>query len=43
LLNAGAALFIAGKTRSLLEGWEMAAEVIDSGKALQKLQQLQGK
>jgi anthranilate phosphoribosyltransferase len=43
LLNAGAALFVAGKTKSLLEGWNLAGEVIDSGKAHQKLQQLQVK
>ena len=27
LLNAAAALFIAGKTKSLVEGWDLAAEV----------------
>jgi anthranilate phosphoribosyltransferase len=37
LLNAGAALFVAGKTRTITEGWEMAAELIDSGKARDKL------
>ena len=40
LLNSGAALFIAGKTRSLLEGWDMAAELIDSGKSAAKLKAL---
>lgn len=37
LLNASAALFVAGKARSLVSGWELAAEVIDSGKAQSKL------
>ena len=37
LLNAGAALFVAGKTKSLLEGWELAAATIDAGKAGAKL------
>ena len=40
LLNAAAALFVAEKCRSLSEGWELAAEVIDSGKAWAKLQAL---
>ncbi len=40
LLNAAAALFVAEKCRSLTEGWELAAEVIDSGKAWAKLQAL---
>ncbi|MCR5337886.1 MAG: anthranilate phosphoribosyltransferase [Lachnospiraceae bacterium] len=34
LMNAGAALYIADKAASLEEGVEMAAELIDSGKAL---------
>lgn len=42
LLNAGAALFVAGKTRSIVEGWELAATQIDSGAALQKLKTLAG-
>src|SRR5262249_7098585 len=33
LLNAAAALFVAGTSKSLVEGWEAAAELIDSGKA----------
>jgi len=40
LLNAGHALFVAGKTNSALEGWELAAEVIDGGKARTKLGEL---
>ena len=40
LLNAAAALFVADKTRSLIEGWELAAEVIDSGRAAAKLAEL---
>jgi anthranilate phosphoribosyltransferase len=40
LLNAGAALFVAGKARSVLEGWELAEELIDSGKAAEKLKEL---
>jgi anthranilate phosphoribosyltransferase len=40
LLNAGAALFVAGKVKSLGEGWDLAAELIDSGKAQAKLQSL---
>jgi anthranilate phosphoribosyltransferase len=42
LLNAGAALFVAGKTKSLLEGWALAAETIDGGQAKAKLAELAG-
>ncbi len=42
LLNAGAALFIAGKTKSLAEGWTLAAETIDGGNAKAKLAELAG-
>ena len=33
LLNAAAALFLAGQTESILEGWERAGGLIDSGTA----------
>lgn len=42
LLNAGAAFFVAGRTRSIAEGWELAAQQIDSGAALEKLKTLAG-
>lgn len=42
LLNAGAALLTAGQARSITEGWELAGEVIDSGRALRKLRDLAG-
>ncbi len=41
LLNAGAALFVAGRARSIRDGWDLAAQLIDSGKAAAKLAQLQ--
>jgi anthranilate phosphoribosyltransferase len=40
LLNAGASLFVANKTKSLLEGWELADELLSSGQALAKLNAL---
>ena len=40
LLNSAAALFVAGKAKSLTEGLELAADLIDSGKALAKLNEL---
>ena len=40
LLNAAAALFVAGRTKSLVEGWELAAEMIDAGRAHAKLAEL---
>jgi len=40
LLNAAAALFLAGVARSMVEGWERAAAVIDSGAARAKLDTL---
>ena len=39
LLNAGAALYIDGKAESMKAGVEMAAEIIDSGKAAKTLEQ----
>ena len=40
LLNAAAALFVAGRTRSMTDGWELAAELIDRGQAQAKLAEL---
>ncbi|MDP6338218.1 MAG: anthranilate phosphoribosyltransferase, partial [Verrucomicrobiota bacterium] len=40
LLNAAHALFVAAKTDSALEGWELAASVIDDGLAKRKLEEL---
>jgi len=40
LLNAGAALFVAGVASSMAEGWEIATAVIDDGRAVTKLQEL---
>ena len=40
LLNAGAALFVAGRTDSIQDGVTAAAEAIDSGKARQVLERL---
>lgn len=40
LLNAAAALIVGGKITNFSEGLKMAAESIDSGKALRKLEQL---
>jgi anthranilate phosphoribosyltransferase len=40
LLNSGAALFVASRVRSMGEGWELAAKVIDDGRARAKLQEL---
>lgn len=37
LLNAAAALFVAARTRTMFEGWELAAELIDSGSAAARL------
>ena len=38
LLNAGASLYIGGKAESMKEGVELAAELIDSGRALKTLE-----
>lgn len=40
LLNAAAALFVAGRSRSIVEGWELAEELIANGTAAAKLAQL---
>jgi len=39
LMNAGAALYVAGKASGLADGIGLAAEMIDSGKAKQKLEE----
>ncbi len=39
LMNAGAALYIAGKAESMKDGVKLAAEIIDSGKAAKTLEQ----
>lgn len=40
LMNAGAALYIGGKAGSIKEGAVLAAELIDSGKAMETLEKL---
>lgn len=40
LMNAAAALFVGGKVETLRDGVELAAQVIDSGAALRKLEDL---
>ncbi len=40
LLNAGAALFVAGKVKSVAEGWILAGQTIDGGRANAKLTEL---
>lgn len=40
LMNAGASLYIGGKAETLKEGIDLAAELIDSGKALETLDKL---
>lgn len=40
LLNAAAALFVAGKVKSIAEGWNLAGGTIDSGQAKAKLEDL---
>ncbi|HVU27612.1 MAG TPA: anthranilate phosphoribosyltransferase [Verrucomicrobiae bacterium] len=40
LLNAAAALFVAGKVKSLFEGWDLADEIIKRGHAKAKLAEL---
>ncbi len=40
LLNSAAALLVSGKAKDIGEGWQLAAELIDSGKAYAKLEAL---
>ena len=40
LLNSAAALFVAGSCRTLIEGWELALELIENGRARKKLEEL---
>ncbi len=40
LMNAGAALYVGGKAGSMEEGIELAAEMIDSGRAYETLQKM---
>ncbi len=40
LLNAGASLYIGGKAESFQEGVKLAAEIIDSGRAMETLRKL---
>lgn len=40
LMNAGAALYIGGKAENMKDGIRLAAELIDSGKAMETLQKL---
>src|SRR5437899_3103243 len=40
LLNAAAALFVAGRVKTMHAGWSFAAELIDSGRAHAKLDEL---
>jgi anthranilate phosphoribosyltransferase len=40
LLNAAAALFVADRAQSLPEGWALAAQTIDNGRAWRKFEEL---
>jgi len=40
VLNAGAALYIAGTVESIREGIDLASEILDQGQAMQKLESL---
>ena len=40
LLNAGAALFVADRVRSISDGWNLAAELIGGGRVTAKLEEL---
>ena len=39
-LNAGAVLYISGKAKTIKEGYDMAMDSLNSGKALSKLNQI---
>ena len=39
-MNAGAALYLAGKAESMKAGIQLAADLIDSGAAMRTLEQL---
>ena len=39
-LNAGAVLYLSGKTRTLKEGYDMAVEAMENGKALAKIEEI---
>ena len=40
-LNSAAVLYLSGKAKNLKEGYEMAKAAIESGKTLEKLQEVQ--
>jgi anthranilate phosphoribosyltransferase len=42
LLNAAAALVVAGRANGLSQGWQLSAEIVDSGQAYAKVQALRG-
>ncbi len=43
LLNTAAALLVADRARTLSDGWDLAAGLIDGGRALDKLKELAGR
>lgn len=40
LLNSAAALFVAGRVKSMSDGWDLAVDLIDNGIAREKLEEL---
>ena len=40
LLNTAAALFVAGRANSMVSGWDLATDLLESGQAWDKLQNL---
>jgi anthranilate phosphoribosyltransferase len=40
LLNAAAALFVANRVKNFAEGWDLATELLESGRAFRKLESL---